>query len=324
MRADRLIRIMVLLQNHTKMTTRELSNELGVSERTILRDMDALTLSGIPVVAERGKTGGWRLMDHFRSQLSGLKLQDMKALFILPSEQLLEDLGVQVNGGDLRSNLLASLPSSIKAEGRHYLEKLYVDTSTWKSSKEKSDVFLMVQKALWEDKKLSMTYQKTDGVLSERVVCPLGLVAKGSVWYLVALNENGEYRNFRLARIVQAVRMEEEFSRPEHFSLSDYWKQSKVNFVQSLPSYKVEVLVAPTIMNRMTFTDKFVNIIAIGTEQHDSRVPVTLDCNTEQEAITYVLGYGGAMKVVQPQALREKIVQQAKAAIDMYDIDQSN
>jgi len=321
MRADRLIRIMVLLQNHTKMTTKELASELGVSERTILRDMDALTLSGIPVVAERGKTGGWRLMDHFRSQLSGLKLQDMKALFILPSEQMLEDLGVQIDVGDLRSNLLASLPSSIKAEGRHYLEKLYVDTSTWKSSKDKSDVFLIVQKALWEDKKLSLTYRKTDGDSSERVVCPLGLVAKGSVWYLVALNENGEYRNLRLSRIVQAVGVDETFTRPQHFSLSDYWKQSKINFVESLPSYKVEVLAAPTIINRMTFTDKFVNISAIGTVQNDSWVPVTLDFNTEQEAIAYVLGYGGAMKVVQPKVLSEKIVQQAKAVIEMYDIE---
>lgn len=321
MRADRLIRIMVLLQNNTKMTTKELASELGVAERTILRDMDALTLSGIPVVAERGKTGGWRLMDHFRSQLSGLKLQDMKALFILPSEKMLEDLGVQIDEGDLRSNLLASLPSSIKAEGRQYLEKLYVDTSTWKSSKAKSDVFLVVQKALWEDRKLNITYQKPDGSSSERVVCPLGLVAKGSVWYLVTLNEDREYRNLRLSRIVQAASVDEAFTRPEQFSLSDYWKQSTSDFVGALPSYKVEVLVARAIINRLTFTDKFVNILAVGTEQSDGWIPVTLDANTEQEAIAYVLGYGGAMKLVQPQALIEKIVQQAKAVSEMYGAD---
>lgn len=163
MRADRLIRIMILLQNLTKMTTRELADELEVSDRTILRDMDALSLSGIPIVAERGKAGGWRFMDHLQSQLSGLKLEDLKALFILPSEKMLQDLGIQTYGSDIRQKLLASLPDSTKTEGQHYLEKIYIDTGTWKSAKVTNEILLIVQQALWEDKKLQIGYQKAEG-----------------------------------------------------------------------------------------------------------------------------------------------------------------
>lgn len=323
MRADRLIRIMILLQNNMQMTTNELAGELGVSDRTILRDMDALSLSGIPVVAERGKTGGWRLMDHFQSQLSGLKLEDMKALFILPSEKMLEDLGVQTYGSDIRQKLLASLPRSTKTEGRHYLEKIYIDTGSWKTSEVKNKTFLIVQQALWEDKKLNMMYQKADGVCSNRVVCPLGLVAKGSAWYLVGLNEDGEYRNFRLSRIVQAEAGHEGFARPEHFKLNEYWKQSKREFTESLPSFEVKVLADPTTVGRMTFTDKFVEKVDADEQLTDDTILVTLNFNTEQEAIAYVLGFGGAMKLIEPEYLIGKIVQQAKYVIEMYDGDSS-
>ena len=321
MRADRLIRIMILLQNNMQMTTNELAGELGVSDRTILRDMDALSLSGIPVVAERGKTGGWRLMDHFQSQLSGLKLEDMKALFILPSEKMLEDLGVKAYGPDIRQKMLASLPSSTKTEGRHYLEKIHIDTGSWKSSREKNESLLIVQHALWEDKKLNMMYQKADGVCTNRVVCPLGLVAKGSAWYLVALNEDGEYRNFRLSRIVQAEAGQEGFARPEHFKLNEYWEQSKRDFTESLPSFEVKVLADSTILRRITFTDKFVEKVDEDEQFTDNTVLVTLNFNTEQEAIAYVLGFGGAMKLVEPEYLIGKIVQQARSVMEMYNVD---
>lgn len=323
MRADRLISIMILLQNNLKMTSKELASELQVSERTILRDMDALSVSGVPIVAERGKAGGWRLMDHFRSQLSGLKLEDMKALFILPSEKILEDLGVQTYGLDIRQKLLASLPSSTRTEARHYLEKIYIDTGTWKPSNENNRALIAVQQALWEDKKLNIMYQQANSVCSNRVVSPLGLVAKGSAWYLVALNDNGEYRNFRLSRILHAEVAHEGFTRPEHFNLTEYWKQSKLDFTESLPSFKVEVLAHPTIIGRVTFTDKFVEKVAADAQLDDRTVPMTLNFNTEEEAIAYILGFGGAMKIVQPEYLIEQVVQQAKTVIEMYDIDQS-
>ncbi len=261
-------------------------------------------------------------MDHFQSQLSGLKLEDMKALFILPSEKMLEDLGVQSYGSDIRQKLLASLPSSTNKEGRQYLEKIYLDTGSWKSSKVRNRTLLIVQQALWEEKKLNIMYQKANGVCSNRVVCPLGLVSKGSAWYLVALNENGEYRNFRLSRIIQAEAAHEGFTRPEHFNLSDYWKQSKLDFTESLPSYEVKVLADPTIMGRLTFTDKFVEKVSEDVQLKGRSVLVTLNFNTEQEAVTYVLGFGGAMKLVEPEYLIEKIVQQAKSVIEMYDKDQ--
>ncbi|MGO4106877.1 helix-turn-helix transcriptional regulator [Paenibacillus sp. YAF4_2] len=318
MRADRLLSIMILLQNHEMMTTKELARKLEVSERTILRDMDALSISGVPVAADRGKTGGWRLMDHFKSYLSGLKLEDTKALFLLPSEQMMKDLGVNT-GLDIRQKLLASLPDSSKSEARHYMDKVYMDTGTWKPSEDKNKALLTIQKALWEDTKLTIDYQKTDGTHSQRVICPLGLVAKGSSWYLIAMNDEGDYRNFKVSRIMKAEVTAEEFTRPARFDLAEYWKQSKLNFAESLPTLEVKVLAHSSIIGRLTLTDRFVEKIDEHLPVEDEMVSLTLSFNTEQEAVEYVLGYGGAMKLVQPEYLIEKVVQQAKAVIAMYE-----
>jgi len=319
-RADRLLNIMVLLQNNGKMTTEQLSRTLEVSQRTILRDMDALSLSGIPVIAERGKAGGWKLMDRFRSQISSLTLADMKTLFILPSEKILEELGLHNNGLDIRQKLLASMPGPAKRDAQQYLEKIYIDTGTWQQpSSEKSKALNIVQQALWENKKLSILYEKADGYRSQRLVHPLGLVSKGSAWYLVALNDNNEYRNFRMSRIVQAAIEAEEFIRPEHFHLAEYWKQSKLDFTEALPSFEVQVLAHREMIGRMTFTDKFVKRVDANSETGKPLVNVTLKFNTEQEAIEYVLGYGGRIRLVQPEYLIDKIVQQARMVIEMYE-----
>lgn len=191
MRADRLMNIMILLQNRGKMTAKELANELEVSDRTILRDMDALSNAGIPIVSDRGKEGGWRLLDNFRSKLSGLNIDDIKSLFLFPSGKLLEDLGLNIQALDTRQKLLAAIPGTFRDEAQAIWERIHIDSSTWRQSKEKVHALKTVQQAVWESKKLKILYEQADGEQKERLIEPLGLVAKGNRWYLVASrNEN--------------------------------------------------------------------------------------------------------------------------------------
>ncbi len=319
MRADRLINIMVFLQNRGKMTTKELADELEVSDRTILRDMDALSTVGIPVVAERGKWGGWRLLDNFRSELSTLTLEDMKALFVFPSKELLQDLGLS-DSIDPRHRLLASLPVNHQADAQAMWDRIHIDVSTWRQSKEKVAAFETIQQAIWEDRKLKIYYEKADGNKVDRLIEPLGLVAKGNRWYLVA-SKNGELRNYRASRIHSAKLQMEKFERPAHFHLASYWEQSKDNFIRNLPAYDVEVEIAPSIIKRITFTGKFVQVIKKESANEQGWLPAILRFNDKQEAIEYMLGFGDQMKIVSPEHLIDEVVSLAKRAITFYQRD---
>src|SRR6202022_4884111 len=100
MRSDRLLSILLLLQAHTRLTAGQLASRLEVSERTILRDLDALSAAGVPVYAERGRHGGIALLPGYRTDVSGLTAPEARALFVFAGRGTLADLGLE---GDLRS-----------------------------------------------------------------------------------------------------------------------------------------------------------------------------------------------------------------------------
>ncbi len=317
MRADRLMNIMILLQNRGKMTAKELATELEVSDRTILRDMDALSNAGIPIVSDRGKGGGWRLMDNFRTRLSGLNIDDIKSLFLFPSGKLLEDLGLNMQGLDTRQKLLAAIPGTFRDEAQAIWERIHIDSSTWQQSKEKVHALKTVQQAVWESKKLKMYYEQANGEQKERLIEPLGLVAKGNRWYLVA-SRNGELRNYRVSRIQTAQIEEETFKRPIDFNLADYWEQSKKEFIQNLPQYDVQVEIHPAIIPRINFTGKFVQFIQRESPNDDKWIPATLRFNDKQEAVEFILGFANKMRVISPEDLPDKVVSAAMSVIEFY------
>lgn len=318
MRADRLMSIMILLQNRGKMTAKELANELEVSDRTILRDMDALTNAGIPIVSQRGKEGGWHLLDNFRSKLNGLNIDDMKSLFLFPSAELLEDLGLNNLLLDTREKLLAAIPDIYRDEAQAMWERIHIDSGTWRQSKEKKDALNIVQQAVWDSKKLKIHYEQLGGEQKERLIEPLGLVAKGNKWYLVA-TRNGELRNYRVSRIHHAKVENETFRRPLNFNLATYWEQSKVEFVQNLPKYDVQVEIHTEIINRINFTGKFVKVIKIENPNRDKWIPATLRFNDKQEAIEFILGFASKIKVVSPKDLPDRLVSLATSVIGFYN-----
>lgn len=334
MRAERLLKIIRTLQSKGKQTTKQLAALVEVSERTILRDMDALTLAGIPVLADRGKSGGWKLMEHFQHGLGDVQLEALKALFILPSESILAALNIDASSTTVRESLLAKLPAAVKHDAQQYFDKIYIDTSTWKSSHAVAPAVLKdVQLALWQDRKLSISYQKASGECSERIICPLGLIAKGNSWYIAALNEEGEYRNFKVSRITSVIIQAETFIRPHSFNLSRYWEQSKSQFVMELPVIEVSVLAHPSILSRLSFRGKFISKIKVMDASEDevslanadeigaagAMVPVRLQFNSEQEAVELVLGFGSMMRLLQPSQLIPVIIEQAKSVISQYE-----
>ena len=153
MRADRLLSILLLLQVHQRMTTRDLAKRLEVSERTIHRDMEALSTAGIPVAAERGTDGGWFLLEEYRTNLTGLNEAEIQALFVKPS-RLLADLGLGKASEAAFIKLLAALPSMYRRDAEYIRQRIHVDMSGWRRSEEAIPCLPTLQEAIWQERKV--------------------------------------------------------------------------------------------------------------------------------------------------------------------------
>lgn len=317
MRADRLLSILLLLQVHRRITARELAKRLEVSERTIYRDMEALSTAGIPVTAERGTGGGLILAEAFRTNLTGLSSPEIQALFLGRPTHLLMDLGLQQASEAALIKLQAVLPSVSRQNAEYIRQRIYVDVAGWQRSGEEQLTFLPVlQEAIWHERKISMTYQRGEQVI-ERRLDPLGLVAKGRVWYLVAAVEE-EVRTYRISRIQQADLLDEPCVRPFDFDLAGYWQRSSAEFIAALPRYVVSVRMTQRAQERVTHAGRFIQFEQSSPVDEDGWMSARLTFEIKEEACGYLLGFGPDIEILEPRELREEVINLARNIIIFY------
>src|SRR5262245_21378621 len=247
MRADRLLSALLLLQAHGRLTSRELARRLEVSERTMHRDMEALSASGVPVFAMRGSRGGWQLDEGWRTQVPGLDEAELRA-FLMAQPQVVGDQRLVHAAERALDKLMAALPVSLREKAASIRQRLHVDTTRWYGSAENLAMLPVVQDAVARDRKLNIIY-KREGKTTERTVDPLGLVAKGTVWYLVALTPRG-FRTYRVSRIEDAKVLDQPCERPHDFDLAEYWKSSTAQF-RDRPRYTALLRLEPRTAEKM-------------------------------------------------------------------------
>lgn len=317
MRADRLLSVLLLLQVHRRLTARELAKRLEVSERTIHRDMDALSAAGFPVFAERGSGGGWMLVEGYKTNLTGLNKDEIQALFLTKPLRLLADLGLDKASDAAMIKLSAALPSAHRDNAEHARQRIHIDITGWNRSEEAVRLLPVLQQAVWQERKLKFTYERSGCDPVERFADPLGLVAKGSVWYLVAVVE-GDIRSYRASRVLSAELAGEPCVRPKGFDLAEYWEQSKVNFKAQLPHYQATVRAHPDVFPRMSFAGRFARIEHADPPDADGWIKVIVRFDVEEMACEYALSFGSKMEVLEPETLREKVIDAAKSVIAFY------
>lgn len=317
MRADRLLSIMLLLQVRRRITARELAKRLEVSERTIYRDMEALSSAGVPVTAERGTGGGLVLEEAFRTNLTGLNSTEIQALFLGQPANLLDDLGLHQASEAALIKLLAVLPAMYRQNAEDIRQRIYVDIAGWQSPGEEQLAFLpQLQEAIWQERKLSLVYQRSERRV-ERVVDPLGLVAKGRLWYLVAAVD-GEPRTYRISRIQQAEVLAEPCTRPATFDLASYWRQSSAAFLANIPRYAVNVRIHQDTLPRVMQTGRFIQLEQTGSPDEHGLVAARILFEAKEEACGYLLSFGTQLEILEPQELREQVIDLARNLVAFY------
>jgi predicted DNA-binding transcriptional regulator YafY len=317
MRADRLLAILLQLQVHRMLTARELARRLEVSERTIYRDMEALSTSGVPVVAERGAGGGWCLLEPYRTNLTGLNHAEIRSLFLATPSNLLADLGLRRASEGALSKLLATIPSMSRRDAEYARQRIHVDTSGWQSSSEDVSALSALQDAIWHERMVRFLYRRGGDCDAERYALPLGLVAKGSVWYFVA-SVDGQPRTYRVSRIANVEITDEPCVRPSDFDLSAYWKASAVEFDAKLPRYYATLKVSQSGLPWVWYR---IRRSRIETQEGPDDAGLTtfrLRFDVEEEAMVFTLGLGDSAFVVEPSELRARVADAAARIVALY------
>lgn len=314
MRADRLLSTLLLLQAHGKLTVRELANRLEVSQRTAYRDLEALSAAGVPVLALRGSKGGWQLDEEWRTRVPGLDDAELRAL-LMAQPRVIGDVPLAAAAERAIDKLVAAMPVSLRARAAFIRQRLYVDTAGWRRTAENLAFLPVVQDAVSRDRKLFLEYRKPNRELSQRTIDPLGLVAKGTSWYLVANTADG-VRTFRVSRIEKATMLEMEVERPPDFDLAAHWRSSTEKFRESRTRCVVTMRVERKV------ADDFVQWHGAKLVAPDGDEWVTLraEFEDEQHAAFVMLGVGARAEVLEPASLRERVIAGATEVLATYGL----
>ncbi|SOD63962.1 Predicted DNA-binding transcriptional regulator YafY, contains an HTH and WYL domains [Streptomyces zhaozhouensis] len=228
-RADRLLSLILLLQNRGRLTAPELAAELEVSVRTVYRDVEALAGSGVPVVADRGPAGGFRLLEGYRTRLTGLTDGQAESLFLAGVPGAARELGLGAELAAAQLKLRAALPAELAERAERVAERFHLDAPGWFRESEPVPQLATLARAVWEQLPARAHYRgwRREG---ERELWPLGLVLKGGIWYLMALRrrpgeEERQVRGYRVARFTGVRLGDERFERPEGFELAAHWEE---------------------------------------------------------------------------------------------------
>ena len=322
MRADRLLSLLMVLQIKGRATAQELAERLEVSERTIYRDIEALSVAGVPVYAERGPGGGCMLAEGYRTNLTGLNEDEVRTLFTPGATAVLADLGASKALEAALLKLLAALPSTHRENVERTRQRLYMDTVAWYHSNEPVPFLQVLQDAVWRDRKILLTYRKSNSEMTERVVDPLGLVAKAGIWYMVAVS-HGDLRVFRVSRVRDVVLLDEPCERPENFDLEHFWAHWSIEFQEltKVPLYTATVRVSPVLVPVLPqLRGEHMHRLIESAPPPDAEgwITIPLEFGSFEHARGYILSFGPMVEVLEPQELREGVKQFALGIVEFY------
>jgi predicted DNA-binding transcriptional regulator YafY len=307
-----MISCLLLLQGKRRVTARELAAQLDVSTRTVYRDVEALCEAGVPIHMERGPLGGIVLADEYRRGLALFTDDELQSLFATGPGPM-ADLGIASQGRALQK-LAGALPGPQRRTAQTSRDRLFVDHNRWSRGAQPTDMLMRLRTASQRDRRVRLTYRDRHGEQTERLLDPLGLVAKAGVWYLIAREAEKGYRTFRVERIVAVDELRETFARPADFNLEAYWNESVLAIErQTQETYDVTVRVPKNAVAKFTaFWETTI------LHEDDASATVRIAFPSRHMAVAYVLVMADTVEILAPAALPEAIVACAHAALERW------
>lgn len=307
MRASRLVNLLLLLQNRGRMTARQLADELEVSVRTVYRDVEALGAAGIPLYGDAGHAGGYRLVDGYRTRLTGLTAHEAQAAFLAALPGAAAELGLGEALSTAQLKLRAALPAELREHAGRIQERFLLDAPGWYGDADRTPHLTAIAGAVWARRVVVLRYRRWRAPEEiERRVEPYGLVLKAGRWYLVAGGPSG-IRTYRVDQILEVRSPEEEFVVPDGFDLAAYWSGYLADFRDRLHTGEALVRLTPAGARRL-------GVMPVGDGWTEARVPIESIDHAHGE----FLRLGTDIEVLAPAELRDRVAGTVRTLATRY------
>ncbi|MEU9911186.1 YafY family protein [Streptomyces sp. NPDC051001] len=307
MKSSRLVSILLLLQTRGRMTAAQLAEELEVSVRTVYRDVEALSAAGVPLYADAGHAGGYRLLDGYRTRLTGLTADEAEALFLAGVPGPAAELGLGSVLAAAQLKVRAALPVELRAHADRISGRFHLDAPGWYAEGEETPYLTAVADAVWNNRVLNIVYRRWRAPTDvERRLEPYGLVLKAGRWYVVA---GPGPRTFRVDQILHLTVAEGEFTRPGDFDLTAYWAAYQRDFHERLYRGEAVVRLAPGVT--------LARAVDVRADEGGGTV-ATVPIESVDHALGEFLRMGTDIEVLQPPELRERLARTAAELAETY------
>jgi predicted DNA-binding transcriptional regulator YafY len=302
----------MLLQRRKRTTARELAERLEVSIRTIYRDIEALAASGVPIYAEPGRNGGVRLVEGYRTDLSGLSLGEAELVPLLGLGEALAGLGFETSVAQTEAKVMSALPDAQRERAEHFRRKIHVDLSAWWHGTETVPHLETLTEAAFAGRKVRMRYRRGgDGKVVSRTIDPLGLVLKNGIWYLVASSGAAEPRTYRAIRVLEAEITDEDVDVRADFQLDTWWNARRTEFEHHGVAYEVVVNARRDAVH--TLSNEYE-----ADAELDEWTRLHLTFGGQDHALKRLLTFGASVEVLEPDELRRSIAETLREAATLY------
>ncbi|MFI2436970.1 helix-turn-helix transcriptional regulator [Streptomyces sp. NPDC018693] len=273
-----------------------------MSVRTVHRDVEALSAAGVPLYGDAGHAGGYRLLDGYRTRLTGLTAGEAEALFLAGAPGPAAELGLGPVLAAAQLKVRAALPAELRAHTDRISGRFHLDAPGWYTDADEAPILPAVADAVWNDRVLNVVYRRwREPTDVERRLEPYGLVLKAGRWYVVA---GPGPRTYRVDQILELAARDEEFTRPDGFDLAAHWTAYQRDFHDRL--YRAEAVIRLAPGARLTGPAGRA-VHANGRMDADGWTTAAVPIESVDRAHGEFLRLGTDIEVLQPVELRARI-----------------
>ncbi len=323
MRASRLVSLLMLLQSRERMTAHELAAALEVSVRTVYRDVESLGAAGVPIYGEPGHDGGYRLVEGYRTRLTGLTVAEAESLFLAGLPAAAAELGMGAAATAAQLKLLAALPAELRGRALRSSARFHLDAPSWYHEADRPPHLAAVVQGVWEQRVVTIRYQRWEPPHETvRTVEPHGLVLKGGRWYLVAREVGQEMRTYRVSRLLAVDGPAGAFERAPDFDLATHWADYLERFDRRRHRGTATLRLSPQGAERLPHLLEPAAAEAArrtaSPQGTDGWIEVTIPVEPVDQAVPELLRLGADVEVLRPAELREHLTRTLEAMTSRY------